>query len=78
MPGKGSSMILNYVRHKSLRRPWVERYTEDGARVEDDFDDNKSGPAGEKGAEDTSQFNEKKALEAGKKNPAFDNDTTEF
>ena len=74
MPEKGSSMILNYVRHKSFRRPWVERYTEDGEKVEDDFKDKKSGPNGEA----TSEFDGKKALEAGEKNPAYEADTTEF
>ena len=75
MPRKGSSMILNYVRHKSIRRPWVERYTEDGEKVDDDFDDKKSG------AEDVTETvtgDEKKALEAGEKNPAYEADTTEF
>ena len=74
MPEKGSSMILNFVRHKSFRRPWVERYTEDGEKVEDDFKDKKSGPNGEA----TGELDEKKALEAGEKNPAYEADTTEF
>ena len=74
MPEKGSSMILNYVRHKSCRRPWVERYTEDGEKVEDDFEDEKSGPNGEA----TGELGGKKALEAGEKNPAYEADTTEF
>ena len=78
MPEKGSSMILNYVRHKSFRRPWVERYTEDGEKVEDDFKDKKSGPNGEDNAEATGELDEKKALEAGEKNPAYEADTTEF
>ena len=70
---KGFSMILNYVRHKSVRRPWIERYTDDGDRVEDDFDGKKADPA-----ENDGEYNEKKALEAGEKNPAFAADTTEF
>ena len=68
---KVSSMILNYVRHKSVRRPWIERYTDDGDRIEDDG--KKADPA-----ENDDEYNEKKALEAGEKNPAFAADTTEF
>ena len=74
-------MILNYVRHKSVRRPWIERYTEDGERVEADFD-KKSGSVGEYRAENTGEFDEKKSVESGMKNPAFGahtaSDTTEF
>ena len=71
-------MILNYVRHKSLRRPWVERYTEDGEKLDDNFEDKKAGSSGEDGTEATGELDEKKALEAGEKNPAYEADTTEF
>ena len=75
---KGFSMILNYVRHKSVRRPWIERYTDDGDRVQNDFDAEKADPAGNDSNATNGEYNEKKALEAGEKNPAFAPDTTEF